>query len=186
MNELVTSRPGTLLDLPNSRRDFLFIATASVAAVGASLAIWPFIDNMNPSADVLAVSKVEIDLSPIEIGQRVTIKWRGSPVFIVRRTSAQISMAQRDDYNPDLIDPATDASRVKQAQWLIVIGVCTHLGCIPLGQKSSDERGNWGGWFCPCHGSVYDISGRVRRGPAPKNLVLPPYKFNGSGGVLIG
>ena len=186
MNEFVPPNIEVLPDPDESRRHFLYVATASVGAVGASLAVWPIIDNMNPSADVLAVSKVELDLSPIEVGQRVTIKWRGSPVFIVRRTEKQIAMARNDDGSPSLIDPATDASRVQQPEWLIVVGVCTHLGCIPLGQKDSDERGNWGGWFCPCHGSVYDISGRVRRGPAPKNLVLPPYAFNGNGGVLIG
>ena len=186
MNELVTPGAEALPGPSDGRRDFLYIATASVAVVGTSLAVWPVVDNMNPSADVLAVSRVELDLSPIVAGQRVTIKWRGSPVFVVRRTAEQISMARRDDGNPGLIDPATDASRVVQPEWLIVVGVCTHLGCIPLGQRNGEERGNWDGWFCPCHGSVYDISGRVRRGPAPKNLVLPPYQFNGKGGVLIG
>ncbi len=171
---------------PANRRDFLYLATAAAAAVGTGFAAWPFIDSLNPAADVLAVSRIEFDLTPIEVGARVTIKWRGKPVFIVRRTPEQIALARADDENPDLIDPATDASRVKREEWLIVVGVCTHLGCIPLGQKDQDPHGEWGGWFCPCHGSVYDIAGRVRRGPAPENLYLPPYEFNENGGVLIG
>ena len=169
-----------------SRRDFLYIPTAVAATTGGVLAVWPLIDNMNPSADVRSLSTTEVDLAPIELGQRVTVKWHGSPVFIVRRTAEQIARAKADDNNVNLIDPATDASRVKREEWLIVIGVCTHLGCIPLGQKDGDPRGKWGGWFCPCHGSVYDIAGRVRRGPAPKNLYLPPYKFKKKGRVMIG
>jgi len=169
-----------------SRRDFLYISTAAAAAAGGVLSVWPLIDNMNPSADVRALSSIEVDLTPIELGQRVTVKWRGAPLFILRRTPQQIAAAQVDDNNMDLIDPATDASRAQRAEWLIVIGICTHLGCIPQGQKEGDLRGKWGGWFCSCHGSVYDIAGRVRRGPAPKNLYLPPYKFNKKGGVLVG
>ena len=105
------------------------------------------------------------------------LRCRGQPVFVIRRTEAQIARARADDNNRKLIDPATDRDRVKRAEWLIVIGICTHLGCVPLGQKPNDRRGPHGGWFCPCHGSVYDLSGRVRRGPAPKNLYLPPYQF---------
>lgn len=171
---------------PGNRRDFLYLATAAAAAVGTGIAVWPLIDSLNPAADVLAISKIEIDLSNIEVGARVTVKWRGKPVFIVHRTPEQIAQARADDLNPDLIEPATDASRVERAEWLIVVGVCTHLGCIPLGQKAQDPQGEWGGWFCPCHGSVYDIAGRVRRGPAPENLYLPPYDFSENGGVLIG
>jgi len=170
----------------DGRRDFLYISTAAFAATGATIAVWPLVDSMNPSADVLAVSTTEVDLSQIEIGQRITIKWRGKPVFIVRRTTKQIAQAISDDNNFNLIEPATDASRVQREEWLIVIGVCTHLGCIPLGQRDNEPRGKWGGWYCPCHGSIYDISGRVRRGPAPENLYIPPYEFTENGSVIIG
>ena len=168
------------------RRDFLYIATTSLAGVGAAAAIWPLIDQMNPSADVLALSTIEVDLSPMEVGQRLTAKWRGQPVFIVHRTRAQIAQATADDNNPKLIEPAKDSERVQRPDWLIVVGVCTHLGCIPLGQKSGQPRSEYGGWFCPCHGSKYDISGRVRRGPAPRNLEVPPYGFLDDTTIRIG
>ena len=168
-----------------SRRDFLLLATATVATVGTGLAAWPLIDSMNPSADVLAIASIEVDLAPIELGQRITVVWRGQPVFIGRRTPAEIAGATADD-KADLIDPALDADRVQRQEWLIVIGICTHLGCIPLGQKPSQPRGKYGGWYCPCHGSVYDTAGRVRRGPAPKNLYLPDYAFVDDTLVRIG
>ncbi|WP_232845895.1 ubiquinol-cytochrome c reductase iron-sulfur subunit [Aurantimonas marina] len=169
-----------------NRRDFLYVATGAMAAVGTAVALWPFIDSMNPAADVLALSSVDIDLSSVEIGQRITAMWRSKPVFIVRRTPEEIARARADDGDPGLIDPATDASRVIREEWLIVVGVCTHLGCIPLGQDPAAPRGDWGGWFCPCHGSVYDTAGRVRRSPAPRNLDLPPYEFLDNGAVRIG
>jgi len=159
------------------RRDILYLATGAVGAVGTASAVWPLIDSMNPSAEVLAQATVEIDLEPIELGQRITVTWQGQPVFIVRRTDDEIARARTDDGNTSLHDPATDAERVQRPEWLIVIGVCTHLGCVPLGQKSGDPQGKYGGWFCPCHGSIYDESGRVRRGPAPRNLDVPPYAF---------
>lgn len=168
------------------RRDFLYVTAGAMAAVGAAAATWPFIDSMNPSADVLALSSTELDLASIQLGQRITVKWRGHPVFIVRRTADEIARAEADDGNPDLIEPAADASRVQRAEWLLVVGVCTHLGCVPLGQQSSDPHGKYGGWFCPCHGSVYDTSGRVRRGPAPRNLDVPPYTFLDDMRVRIG
>ena len=170
-----------------SRRDFLYLAAGAFAAVGGAAAIWPFIDSMNPSADVLALSTTEVDVSPIEEGQRVTVKWRGKPVFIDHRTEKQIAEA-RDVDVAELRDPQTDDERVKQdkAEWLILVGVCTHLGCIPLGQKATDLRGEWGGWFCPCHGSHYDTSGRIRKGPAPENLLVPDYEFVSDTQVLIG
>ncbi|MBO6552044.1 MAG: ubiquinol-cytochrome c reductase iron-sulfur subunit [Roseitalea sp.] len=168
------------------RRDFLFVSTGMMAAVGTAVAVWPFIDAMNPSADVQALATTEVDLEPIAAGQRITVIWRSQPVFIERRTPEQVAQAKADDDSPDLIDPATDASRVKSEEWLVVVGVCTHLGCVPLGQREGDERGEWGGWFCPCHGSHYDTSGRIRRGPAPRNLVVPPYELRDDGTVLIG
>lgn len=171
---------------PVRRRDFLYVATGAAAAVGAALATWPIIDSMNPSADVLALSTIEIDLTRIKTGQRITVKWRGRPVFISRRTNEEIVRARADDGSPALIDPATDAGRVQRPEWLIVVGVCTHLGCVPLGQAPGDPHGAYEGWFCPCHGSVYDTSGRVRRGPAPRNLDVPPYAFLGSTRVRIG
>lgn len=167
------------------RRDFLYIATAAVGTVGAAYAAWPIIDSLNPSRDVLALASVEVDLAPIDVGQRVTVKWRGRPVFIVHRTEEEIQRARADD-DADLRDPATDAERVERPEWLIVIGICTHLGCVPLGQKPQAPRGDWGGWFCPCHGSYYDAAGRIRKGPAPENLWLPPYEFTEGGAVKIG
>jgi ubiquinol-cytochrome c reductase iron-sulfur subunit len=169
-----------------TRRDFLTLAATAVGAIGAAVAVWPFVSSMNPSADVLAVSTTDIDLSPMAVGQRITVKWRGKPVFVVYRSPEQIQTAEKDDKSPDLIDPQDDEKRVQKPQWLIVVGVCTHLGCVPLGQADTAPRGEWGGWFCPCHGSQYDISGRVRHGPAPKNLVVPAYKFTSDTSVTIG
>ena len=160
-----------------NRRDFLYYVTASTGAVATAAAVWPILDSMNPSADVTAFSKVEIDLADVVPGARITVKWNGRPVFIDHRTESRIAAARADDSNPALIDPATDAERAQRPEWLVQIGVCTHLGCIPLGQADSDPRGEWDGWFCPCHGSVYDSAGRIRRGPAPRNLDLPPYGF---------
>lgn len=178
--------PACLDSTEIKRRDFLYVATGAAAAVGGAMAIWPLIDSMNPSADVRALSSTEVDLAHIEIGQRVTIKWRGRPVFIVRRSTEEIARATADDNSPGFIDPERDDERVKRSDWLIVVGVCTHLGCVPLGQSSGDNRGRYGGWFCPCHGSIYDISGRVRRGPAPRNLDVPPYEYLGDTRVRIG
>ena len=172
-------------DEGGSRRDFLYVATAGVGAVGAVLAAWPFIDTMNPSADVLALSSIELDLSPIEVGQSITVLWRKQPVFVRRRTAEEIAAARADD-SADLPDPEPDAERAPNPEWLILVGVCTHLGCVPLGQKESDPRGDWGGWFCPCHGSHYDTSGRIRKGPAPENLAVPAYEFIDDSIVRIG
>ena len=168
-----------------SRRDFLYIATGAFGAVGTALAIWPLIDAMSPSAEVRALSSIEVDLSGIELGQRVTVKWRGKPVFIDRRTPEQIALAEGVDID-DLPDPEPDSARVQNPEWLIVIGVCTHLGCVPKGQSMTQPRGDWGGWFCPCHGSHYDTSGRIRKGPAPLNLVVPVYEFLENNKVKIG
>lgn len=163
-----------------TRRDFIVVAAGAFGAVGAAAALWPFIDQMNPSEDVLALSSTEVDLGQIEVGQSVTILWRGKPVFVRHRTKAEIEAAEKDD-NADLKDPQRDEDRVKKPEWLVLIGVCTHLGCVPLG-----EQGEYHGWFCPCHGSVYDTSGRIRKGPAPKNLVVPPYAFLSDTRIRIG
>jgi ubiquinol-cytochrome c reductase iron-sulfur subunit len=168
-----------------TRRDFLYLLTGATAVVGAGALVWPLIDSMNPSADVLALGSVEVDLSSIETGMRVTAKWRGKPIFIDHRTPKEIEEARAVDVST-LRDPATDAQRVIKPDWLVVIGICTHLGCVPLGQGPGDPRGQYGGWFCPCHGSVYDTAGRIRQGPAPLNLVLPPYKFTSDNVVQIG
>ena len=166
---------------PN-RRDFLYVATGAVGAVGAAAAVWPLIDQMNPDASVLALASIEFDLTSIEVGQSVTIKWRGLPVFVRHRTAAEIEEAKAVPLE-DLKDPETDAQRVKDGheQWLIMIANCTHLGCVPVG-----EAGEYDGWFCPCHGSHYDTAGRIRKGPAPKNLVLPDYNFLSDTLVKIG
>ena len=167
------------------RRDFLYLATAAMGAVGTAVAAWPFIQSMNPAADVLALSSVEVDLAPIAVGQRITVKWRSQPVFIARRTEKEIKEAQ--DVNvADLRDPQPDSARVKKPEWLVMIGICTHLGCIPLGQAPTDPRGDWNGWFCPCHGSQYDTSGRIRQGPAPANLAVPDYVVTTDHTVRIG
>ena len=162
---------------PETRRDFLFYATAGTGAVATGAAIWPLVNSMNPSADVTALATVDVDLSGIAPGARLTVKWSGRPVFIDRRTPERIALARADDNNPALIDPATDAERAQRPEWLVMIGICTHLGCVPLGQDQGDPVGQWKGWFCVCHGSVYDTAGRIRQGPAPRNLDLPPYRF---------
>ncbi|WP_374545691.1 ubiquinol-cytochrome c reductase iron-sulfur subunit [Rhodoblastus sp.] len=163
-----------------TRRDFLFIATGALAAVGAAAAVWPLINQMSPDASTLALASTEVDIGSIPEGQIVTIKWRGKPVFISHRTPTEIKAAE--DVNiATLPDPQADSARVQKPQWLIVVGVCTHLGCIPLG-----HQGEYGGWFCPCHGSVYDTSGRIRKGPAPRNLAVPQYSFLSDAKVKIG
>lgn len=163
-----------------TRRNFLYVATGVVSAVGAASAVWPLVNQMNPSADVLALASVEVDLSSISEGRTVKILWRGKPVFIRHRTADEIARAVSDDTS-DLKDPQNDALRAEKPEWLIMIGVCTHLGCVPL-----DQRGDFGGWFCPCHGSHYDISGRIRKGPAPRNLDVPQYVFLNDTTVKIG
>ena len=140
---------------------------------------------MNPAKDVMALSTTEVDLSPLETGQSLTVMWRGKPIFIRRRTKEEIRSAENVSES-ELIHIASDQSRVKKSEWLVVIGVCTHLGCVPLGQKIGDSKGEYGGWFCPCHGSHYDTSGRIRKGPAPLNLEIPPYDFIAEDIIKIG
>jgi ubiquinol-cytochrome c reductase iron-sulfur subunit len=168
-----------------SRRDFLLLATGVLGATGVALAAWPFIDSMNPAADVLALASTGVDLSPVAVGQRITVTWRGKPVFVDHRTAEDIKAAQATPLS-DLIDPQPDSARVEKPEWLIVVGICTHLGCIPLGQKSGDPRGEFGGWFCPCHGSHYDSAGRIRKGPAPRNLPIPVATFEDETTIKLG
>ena len=159
-----------------TRRDFLTLTSIAAGVVGAGIAAWPLINSMNPSAEVLALSSTEVNLAPVAVGQSITVVWRGKPVFIRHRTAKEIEEARNVNL-ADLRDPQSDAERTQKPEWLVVIGICTHLGCIPKGQKPGDPRGEYGGWLCPCHGSHYDTSGRIRKGPAPKNLAVPPYAF---------
>ena len=165
----------------SSRRDFLNIASGAFGTVAAGCATWPLIDQMNPSADVQALATVDIDLTGLEPGNSRTVLWRGAPVFVRHRTPEEIVQAVADD-SADLPDPAMDANRVMDPRFLVLVGVCTHLGCIPLG----DGQGEYHGWFCPCHGSHYDTSGRIRKGPAPRNLAVPPYQFVDDTTIRVG
>lgn len=158
----------------------LFLATGAMGAVAVGSAVWPLISQMNPDASTLALASTEVDIGNIPEGQIVTVKWRGKPVFVRHRTKKEIEEAAAVPLS-QLPDPQTDAARVKKPEWLIVVGVCTHLGCIPLG-----HQGQYDGWFCPCHGSVYDTSGRIRQGPAPRNLEVPTYAFESDTKVKIG
>jgi ubiquinol-cytochrome c reductase iron-sulfur subunit len=178
---------------PN-RRDFLFLATGATAAWGAAFLAWPFISQMNPDAGALALASSEVDLTQVPEGQVVTVKWRGKPVFVWNRTQAQVEeakkvklaelpdkVARNENLPPDAA--ATDVNRAAKGKenWLVVVGVCTHLGCVPI-----SNAGDFGGWLCPCHGSHYDSSGRIRSGPAPENLPVPPYAFDGDTKIKIG
>ncbi len=165
-----------------TRRDFIHIAAGAAAAGAGVMVAWPLINQMNPAADTLALASIEFDLSKVQEGQQVVIKWQGKPVFVRYRTPAEVERARADD-RAGLPDPATDASRVKEGheQYLVVNGSCTHLGCVP-----TFGTGDYGGWFCPCHGSHYDLSGRIRKGPAPINLVVPNYEYVSDTRVRIG
>ena len=169
----------------NNRRDFLYLSSMTIGGVGVAVFMWPFLKSMNPAEDTLALGSTEVDLSDISIGQSITVKWRGRPVFIRRRTQEEIVEANSVDV-ASLRDPMEDKDRVQQEEWLVLEGVCTHLGCVPLGQKMTDTKGEYNGWFCPCHGSHYDTSGRVRKGPAPDNLPIPPYEFISDTKIIIG
>jgi ubiquinol-cytochrome c reductase iron-sulfur subunit len=173
-------------DKPGTRRDFLYYATAGAGAVATGAAVWPLVNQMNPSADVQAQASIPVDVSAVEVGMQLTIKWLGKPVFIRRRTPEEIE-AGRAVALTDLVDPksenanlgteaeATDQNRTldEAGEWLVMMGVCTHLGCVPIG----DGSGDFGGWYCPCHGSHYDTAGRIRKGPAPRNLPVPKAAF---------
>ena len=166
-----------------TRRDFLYIATAAAGATAGAVSVWPLISQMNPDQSTIAAgAPIEVDLAPIAEGQIIKVFWRGKPIFVSHRTPKEIQEARNLDWHT-LPDPQPDDARVKEGhdQWLILIGICTHLGCIPLA-----HQGDYDGWFCPCHGSQYDTSGRIRRGPAPANLPLPPYAFLSDTKVRIG
>ncbi len=180
-----------------TRREFIHLFAGATAAVGAIGVAVPLISQMNPDASVLALSTKEVDLSSLEVGQAIKVFWQGKPVFIRRRTAEEIADAE-DTPIGDLKDKqarndnlagksdAEDKNRVVNAEYLVVVGVCTHLGCIPLGTSQGEVRGDFGGWFCPCHGSHYDNSGRIRKGPAPENLLVPPYAFTSETAIRIG
>ena len=167
------------------RRSFLQLSTISLGAIGTAGFIWPFLKSMNPAEDTLALGSTEVNIADIEEGQGITVKWRGKPVFIRKRTQEEISEAKAVKLE-DLKDPAIDDDRVKKDEWLVLVGICTHLGCVPLGQKITDMKGEYNGWYCPCHGSHYDTSGRIRKGPAPENLAVPPYSFLNDTTIKIG
>lgn len=167
------------------KRDFLYLTAGAMGAVGVSAFIWPFIDSMNPAADTLSMATIDVNLANVEIGQAITVTWRGKPVFIRHRTEKEVEIARAVDLS-DLPDPQADQERVIKDEWLVMVGVCTHLGCVPLGQKAADLKGDYNGWFCPCHGSHYDTSGRIRRGPAPTNLAVPSYAFISDNVIRIG
>ena len=164
----------------SNRRDFLFTASYTIGAVGIGATIWPFIDQMNPDSSVKALATTEVDISQIEPGKSITVLWRGKPVFIKRRTDSEISEAQSVSLD-DLKHPEKDEDRVKKAEWLVMMGICSHLGCVPLSDKVE-----YNGWFCPCHGSHYDTSGRIRKGPAPTNMEIPKYAFIDENTIRIG
>ena len=180
-----------------TRRDFLYVASGAMGAVGVAAVAWPFIDQMNPSSAALALSSVEVDLTPIQVGQGITVKWRGQPLFVRRRTPAEISASKAVDV-ASLPDPlarnlniadtaqATDADRVIKPEWLVLKGVCTHLGCTPTMSQPGAPEGEFGGWLCHCHGSQYDTAGRIRKGPAPQNLEVPPYAFLSDVRIKVG
>ncbi|MES2729348.1 MAG: ubiquinol-cytochrome c reductase iron-sulfur subunit [Pseudomonadota bacterium] len=168
-----------------TRRDFLNLTATAMGAVAIGSVAWPFISQMGPAADTLAMSTTEVSLEGVTEGQAITVMWRGMPVFIRYRTAKEIAEAEQVDVQ-ELRDPQLDSDRVKKTQWLVMVGICTHLGCVPLGQKNGDMKGDYDGWFCPCHGSHYDSSGRVRKGPAPKNLTVPPYAFLSDTVIRIG
>jgi ubiquinol-cytochrome c reductase iron-sulfur subunit len=182
-------------DHAGTRRDFLYYATAGAGAVATGAAVWPLVNQMNASADVRALSSIYVDVSGVEVGTQLTVKWRGKPVFIRRRSPEEIEAARATALEELTIDKmsqnankpdadASDANRTldDNGEWLVMIGVCTHLGCVPIGNGS----GEFGGWFCPCHGSHYDTAGRIRKGPAPRNLDIPVAKFTDETTILLG
>ncbi len=182
-------------EVTGTRRDFIHYAAGGVGLVTTGVAVWPLIDQMNPSADVQALASIYVDISGVEVGTQLTVKWRGKPVFVRRRAPAEIEAARATPLQDLTIDnlaqnankPGADASDQNRSldeagEWLVMIGVCTHLGCVPVGNGAGD----FGGWFCPCHGSHYDTSGRIRKGPAPRNLDIPVARFSDATTILLG
>jgi ubiquinol-cytochrome c reductase iron-sulfur subunit len=182
-----------------SRRDVMMIAAGAFAAIGGAAILWPLLDQMNPDASTLSLATIEVDLAPVEEGQAITVMWRGKPIFIRNRTAKEVEEAKDVELsalpdplarNANLADtaPATDGNRAApdKEPWLVMIGICTHLGCIPQGQAVGSDKGEYGGWYCPCHGSAYDTAGRIRKGPAPENLYIPPYAFISDTKIKIG
>jgi ubiquinol-cytochrome c reductase iron-sulfur subunit len=172
--------------MKQTRRDFMQLLAIAFGGIGSALALWPFIDALNPprgKADKDA--SIKVDISNIAEGQSKTVMWKGKPVFIRHRTKEDIQVARAVNVK-SLSHKQSDEQRVQRAEWLIVVGVCTHLGCVPTGQKDVENNGQYGGWFCPCHGSHFDTSGRIRKGPAPTNLVVPPYEFINDTTIKIG
>jgi len=163
-----------------NRRDFIFTASYALGAVGVGAAVWPLVDQMNPDASVKALASTEVDISSVEPGKSITVLWRGKPVFIKRRTQEEIDKARSVDIS-ELKHPEKDEDRAANPEWLVMLGICTHLGCVPL-----NDKGDYDGWFCPCHGSHYDTSGRIRKGPAPTNMEVPKYEFVNSKTIKIG
>jgi ubiquinol-cytochrome c reductase iron-sulfur subunit len=172
-----------------SRRDFITTAALGWAGVGGAISLWPFIQQMNPDASTQALASTEVDLTQVKEGQAITVLWRGKPVFIRNRTKDEVAKAVSTPLNelPDRTQ-ASDKERTKKnhENWLVLVGICTHLGCIPKGVGLSDAKGDYGGYFCPCHGSHYDTAGRIRKGPAPRNLEVPPYEFVSATKIKIG
>jgi ubiquinol-cytochrome c reductase iron-sulfur subunit len=183
------TKPGSAHPEDANRRDFLQVAGLAFAAVGGAAALWPAIMQMNPDASTQALASTEVDVGAVQPGQAITIMWRGKPVFIRNRTPDEVKAAQTVAPT-QLPDPtrASDTQRTKKGHEsiLVLVGICTHLGCIPKGQSLSDAKGDYGGWFCPCHGSHYDTAGRIRKGPAPRNLEVPPYEFVTDTRIRIG
>jgi ubiquinol-cytochrome c reductase iron-sulfur subunit len=186
-NPNISTDPSHLSDDDPSRRDVILVGAGAFAVIGAAAVLWPLLDQMNPDASALSMASTDVDVAPIDEGQAITVMWRGKPIFVRHRTPAEIKEAEAAK-SADLKDPQADSARVKpgHAEWLVLVGICTHLGCIPVGNKSTEMRGDYGGWFCPCHGSQYDTSGRIRQGPAPTNLEVPPYAFESATKIKIG
>jgi ubiquinol-cytochrome c reductase iron-sulfur subunit len=198
-NSETSTDPALLPDDDPSRRDVILIGAGAFAAIGGAAVLWPLLDQMNPDASTLSLSTTDVDIAPIEEGQAITVMWRGKPIFIRHRTANEIEEASAVKVG-QLIDPlarnanlpedapATDDNRAaaEREPWLVMIGICTHLGCIPQGQAPGQYKGEYGGWFCPCHGSQYDTAGRVRVGPAPQNMYIPPYTFTSDTKIKIG
>jgi ubiquinol-cytochrome c reductase iron-sulfur subunit len=197
MSATSDSQDATLTGDEPTRRDFIHIFGASMAVVGAVGVAVPLIDQMNPDASVLALSTKEVDISGVAVGQAIKVMWQGKPVFIRHRTPEEIAEAE-DTPLSALKDPiarndnlsgkedAEDKNLVIKPEWIVVVGICTHLGCVPLGTAQGETRGDYDGWFCPCHGSQYDVAGRIRKGPAPENLLVPTYEFVSDSVIRIG